>query len=110
MGPEMQLPLPRVHFSVGMVLQPCEYSVLPEISYIRVLSVGRVLVYSVLAYLMLTLLLVEIFLETTTYFGSIHISVYSQFQDLPCGLVIRVPGYGSRGPGSIPSAIRFSDK
>jgi hypothetical protein len=27
-----------------------------------------------------------------------------------CGLVVRVPGYRSRGPGLIPGAIRFSDK
>jgi hypothetical protein len=27
-----------------------------------------------------------------------------------CGLVVRVPGYRSRGPGLIPSAIRFSEK
>jgi hypothetical protein len=26
-----------------------------------------------------------------------------------CGLVVRVPGYRSRGPGSIPSATRFSE-
>jgi hypothetical protein len=26
------------------------------------------------------------------------------------GLVIRVPGYKSRGPGSIPSATTFSEK
>jgi hypothetical protein len=26
-----------------------------------------------------------------------------------CGLVVRVPGYTSRGPGSIPSTIRFSE-
>jgi hypothetical protein len=26
------------------------------------------------------------------------------------GLVVRVPGYRSRGPGSIPDAIRFSEK
>jgi hypothetical protein len=26
------------------------------------------------------------------------------------GLVVRVPGYRSRGPGSIPGAIRFSEK
>jgi hypothetical protein len=25
----------------------------------------------------------------------------------PCGLVVRVPGYRSRGPGSIPCASRF---
>jgi hypothetical protein len=30
--------------------------------------------------------------------------------DLLCGLVVRVPGYRSRGPGSIPSAARFSEK
>jgi hypothetical protein len=27
-----------------------------------------------------------------------------------CGLVVRVPDYRSRGPGSIPGAIRFSEK
>jgi hypothetical protein len=27
-----------------------------------------------------------------------------------CGLVVRVPGYGSRGPGLIPGAARFSEK
>jgi hypothetical protein len=26
------------------------------------------------------------------------------------GLVVRVPGYRSKGPGSIPGAIRFSEK
>jgi hypothetical protein len=30
--------------------------------------------------------------------------------DRPCGLVIRVRGYRSRGPGSIPGASRFSVK
>jgi hypothetical protein len=30
--------------------------------------------------------------------------------DRLCGLVVRVPGYRSRGPGSITSATRFSDK
>jgi hypothetical protein len=30
--------------------------------------------------------------------------------DRLCGLVVRIPGYRSRGPGSIPRAIRFSDK
>jgi hypothetical protein len=29
---------------------------------------------------------------------------------LDCGLVVRVPGYRSRGPGSIPGATRFSEK
>jgi hypothetical protein len=27
-----------------------------------------------------------------------------------CGLVVRVPGCRSRGPGSIPGATRFSEK
>jgi hypothetical protein len=27
-----------------------------------------------------------------------------------CALVVRDPGYISRGPGSIPGAIRFSEK
>jgi hypothetical protein len=27
-----------------------------------------------------------------------------------CGLVVRVPGYRSRGPGLIPGATRFSEK
>jgi hypothetical protein len=27
-----------------------------------------------------------------------------------CGLVVRVPGYRSRSPGSIPGATRFSEK
>jgi hypothetical protein len=27
-----------------------------------------------------------------------------------CGLVVRVPGYRSRGPGSIADAARFSEK
>jgi hypothetical protein len=41
---------------------------------------------------------------------------YSDFQEVVvisdrlCGLVIRVPGYRSRGPGSIPGATRFSEK
>jgi hypothetical protein len=31
-------------------------------------------------------------------------------EDRLCGLVVRVPGYRSRGPGAIPGAIRFSEK
>jgi hypothetical protein len=30
-------------------------------------------------------------------------------QDILYGLVVRVPGYGSRGLGSIPGATRFSE-
>jgi hypothetical protein len=32
------------------------------------------------------------------------------FVDRLCGLVVRVPGYRSRCPGSIPCATRFSEK
>jgi hypothetical protein len=31
-------------------------------------------------------------------------------RDRLCGLVVRVPGYSSRGPGSIPGTTRFSEK
>jgi hypothetical protein len=34
----------------------------------------------------------------------------TRFYDRLCGLVIRVPGYRSRGPGWIPGATRFSDR
>jgi hypothetical protein len=34
---------------------------------------------------------------------------YLMFDRL-CGLVVRVPGYRSRGPGSISCATRFSEK
>jgi hypothetical protein len=30
--------------------------------------------------------------------------------DRLCGIVVSVNGYGSRGPGSIPCATRFSEK
>jgi hypothetical protein len=30
--------------------------------------------------------------------------------DRLCGLVLRVPGYRSRGPGSIPGVTTFSEK
>jgi hypothetical protein len=30
--------------------------------------------------------------------------------DRLCGLVVRVPGYRSRGPGSIPDTTSFSEK
>jgi hypothetical protein len=31
-------------------------------------------------------------------------------KDCLCGLVVRVPDYRSRGPGSIPDTTRFSEK
>jgi hypothetical protein len=36
--------------------------------------------------------------------------VYGTLFDRLCGLVVRVPGYRSRGPGSIPVATKFSEK
>jgi hypothetical protein len=32
------------------------------------------------------------------------------WEDRLCGLVVRAPGYRSRGPDSIPGANRFSEK
>jgi hypothetical protein len=34
----------------------------------------------------------------------------SNIMDYLCGLVVRVPGYRSRGPGSITGATIFSEK
>jgi hypothetical protein len=34
-------------------------------------------------------------------------SPQANYTDLLCGLVVRVPGYRSRGPGSITGATRF---
>jgi hypothetical protein len=33
-----------------------------------------------------------------------------KIRDCLCGLVVRVPGYRSRGPGSISCGTRFSEK
>jgi hypothetical protein len=38
-----------------------------------------------------------------------HLCNSHRFNSL-CGLVVRVPGYRSRGPGSIPRTTRFSEK
>jgi hypothetical protein len=42
-------------------------------------------------------------------FGSMKLSFQSLKLDRLCGLVAKVPGYRSRGPGSIPDATRFSE-
>jgi hypothetical protein len=34
----------------------------------------------------------------------------SPLEDRLCGLVVRVPGYRARSPGSIPGANRFYEK
>jgi hypothetical protein len=41
-----------------------------------------------------------------------HIEIYKGYYILDhlCGLVVRVPGYKSRGPGSISGATRFPEK
>jgi hypothetical protein len=40
----------------------------------------------------------------------IIIIIITSATDRLCGLVVRVPGYRSRDPGSIPGATRFSEK
>jgi hypothetical protein len=40
----------------------------------------------------------------------LNLSVTYKKEERLCGLVIRVPCYRSRGPGSIPGASRFSNK
>jgi hypothetical protein len=37
-------------------------------------------------------------------------SISSDTLERLCGLVVKVPGYVSRGPGSIPGTTRFSEK
>jgi hypothetical protein len=39
--------------------------------------------------------------------GTEFICVMQKKVNRPCGLVVRVPGYRSRRPGSIPGATRF---
>jgi hypothetical protein len=39
-----------------------------------------------------------------------EVVLHSDAHDRLCGLVVRVPAYRSRGPGSIPAATRFSEK
>jgi hypothetical protein len=39
-----------------------------------------------------------------------HFQIVGSIHDRLCGLVARVPGYRSRGPGSIPDTSRFSEQ
>jgi hypothetical protein len=39
----------------------------------------------------------------------VHLQIITAVANL-CGLVVRVPAYGSRGPGLILGATRFSEK
>jgi hypothetical protein len=43
------------------------------------------------------------------YLTELQMEFY-QVADRLCGLVVRVPGYRSRGPGSISDSTRFSEK
>jgi hypothetical protein len=51
-------------------------------------------------------------IQVTFYSGSTVFKIYIVKQVILylCDLVVRVPGYRSRGPGSIPSATGFSVK
>jgi hypothetical protein len=40
----------------------------------------------------------------------LNLYVMQKKVDRLCGLVVRVPGYRSRGPDSIPGATRFSEQ
>jgi hypothetical protein len=40
----------------------------------------------------------------------INYEKYSRIEDGLCGIVVKVPGYRSRGPVSIPGTTRFSEK
>jgi hypothetical protein len=46
----------------------------------------------------------------TTKMYSANNYLVKQLLDRLCGLVASVPGYRSRGPGSIPGSTRFSEK
>jgi hypothetical protein len=46
---------------------------------------------------------VDVTKEEDSYCSSVH-------KPTLCGLVVRVPGYRSRGPRSIPVATKFSEK
>jgi hypothetical protein len=39
-----------------------------------------------------------------------YLIIYDLSGDRLCGLVVRGPGYRSRGPGSIPGSTRFPEK
>jgi hypothetical protein len=45
------------------------------------------------------------YLQYLSYRHACYIYYLSRF----CGLVVRVPGYRSRGPGSLPGTTRFSE-
>jgi hypothetical protein len=51
----------------------------------------------------------KVIIRRSRFIFLIIISINNSSTDRLCGLVVRVPGYRSRGPGSVPSATRFSD-
>jgi hypothetical protein len=44
------------------------------------------------------------------YAGDNNLLISYRNRDHLCGLVVRVPGYRSRGPGLVPDATRFYEK
>jgi hypothetical protein len=50
------------------------------------------------------------YLNATVQEWNEEFAVIGDDDDRLCGLVVRVPGYRSRGPGSIPRSSRFSEK
>jgi hypothetical protein len=53
--------------------------------------------------------IIDVSIIESSYFNII-LKVIFRLVDRLCGLLVRVPGYRSRGPGSIPGATRFSEK
>jgi hypothetical protein len=81
------------------------------------------LLYSTLLYstLLYSTLLYSTLLYSTLLYSTLQgraittcilyeINYYYQYYDHLCSIVVRVPGYRSRGPDSIPAPIRFSEK
>jgi hypothetical protein len=52
---------------------------------------------------------IQIFMSKVAMIMNYTVIIYN-LHDRLCGLGVRVPGYRSRGPGSIPGATRFSEK
>jgi hypothetical protein len=79
----------------GTYPDPFETSTYPHIPLLLFRPSSRCYVFKVVSFLQVCKLIFE---------GISHLS------DRLCDLVVRVPGYRSRGPGSIPDATRFSEK
>jgi hypothetical protein len=62
-----------------------------------------------LAFICMEPIVLHRFHRFSSYPEPVQSSIYSQYYRLG-GLVVKVPGYRSRGPGSIAGATRFSEK